>query len=34
VHSSGLWIVLRSPLRPDEALAVAYVTESGDTIGA
>ena len=33
IHSSGLWIMLRSPLRPDEALAVAYVTESGDTVG-
>lgn len=33
VHLSGLWIMLRSPLRQDEALAVAYVTESGDTIG-
>lgn len=34
VHPSGLWIVLRSPLRPDEALATAYVTERGDTVGA
>ncbi|HEX7120526.1 MAG TPA: hypothetical protein VF212_17170 [Longimicrobiales bacterium] len=33
VHPSGLWIMLRSPLRPDEALAVAYVTEAGDTVG-
>ncbi|NJD09549.1 MAG: hypothetical protein FIB01_03555, partial [Gemmatimonadetes bacterium] len=33
VHSSGLWIMLRSPLRADEALAVSYITESGDTIG-
>ena len=33
VHPSGLWIMLRVPLRPDEALAVAYVTESGDTVG-
>ncbi len=33
IHSSGLWIMLRSPLRTDEALAVAYVTESGDTVG-
>ncbi|HUG42589.1 MAG TPA: cell surface protein SprA [Longimicrobiales bacterium] len=33
VHSSGLWIALRAPLREDEALAVAYVTESGDTVG-
>jgi hypothetical protein len=33
VHQSGLWIMLRSPLRQDEALAIAYVTESGDTVG-
>lgn len=33
VHSSGLWIMLRSPLRADEALAVSYVTASGDTVG-
>lgn len=33
VHSSGGWILLRAPLRSDEALAVAYVTETGDTIG-
>ena len=33
VHSSGLWIMLRSPLRSDEALAMAYVTESGETVG-
>src|SRR5690606_21345861 len=33
VHSSGLWIVLRVPLRPDEALAVVYTTESGTQIG-
>ncbi|HEX2168554.1 MAG TPA: hypothetical protein VHG09_15065, partial [Longimicrobiales bacterium] len=33
VHASGLWIMLRSPLRPDEALAVSFVTETGDTIG-
>ncbi|MEJ2678763.1 MAG: hypothetical protein P8174_06785, partial [Gemmatimonadota bacterium] len=33
VHPSGLWLMLRVPLRPDEALAVAYVTESGDTVG-
>ncbi|MEJ2217309.1 MAG: hypothetical protein P8099_11925 [Gemmatimonadota bacterium] len=25
VHPSGLWLMLRVPLRPDEALAVAYV---------
>lgn len=33
LHSSGLWIMLKSPLRADEALAISYVTESGDTIG-
>src|SRR5690606_34282502 len=33
VHASGLWIMLRSPLRPDEALAISFVTETGDTIG-
>ncbi|HSH44343.1 MAG TPA: hypothetical protein VK966_00670, partial [Longimicrobiales bacterium] len=33
VHSSGLWLALRVPLRGDEALAVAYVTEAGDTVG-
>ena len=33
VHASGLWIMLRAPLRADEALAVSYVAESGDTIG-
>ncbi len=33
MHSSGLWIALRSPLAPGEILAVTYVTEGGDTIG-
>jgi hypothetical protein len=33
IHSSGLWLMLRSPLRPDEALAISFVTETGDTIG-
>src|SRR5690606_20144983 len=33
VHSSGFWIVLRVPLRPDEALAVVYTTESGTQVG-
>src|SRR5690606_17229311 len=33
VHSSGLWIMLRVPLRSDEALAVVYTTESGTQIG-
>ncbi len=33
VHSSGLWLALRQPLRQDEMLAVTYVTAAGDTIG-
>ncbi|HET9438706.1 MAG TPA: hypothetical protein VFO52_00960 [Longimicrobiales bacterium] len=33
VHASGLWIMLRAPLRTDEALAISYVSEIGDTIG-
>ncbi len=33
VHASGLWVTLKSPLRTDEALAMAYVTEQGDTVG-
>lgn len=33
VHASGLWIMLRAPLRADEALAISYVSETGDTIG-
>lgn len=33
IHPSGLWIMLRSPLRTDEALALSYVTEAGDTVG-
>ena len=33
VHASGLWIMLRSPLRGDEALAVSYVTETGEEVG-
>jgi len=33
VHSSGLWIMLRVPLRRDEALAVVYTTESGTQVG-
>jgi hypothetical protein len=32
-HPSGLWVALRAPLRPDEALAVTYVTAAGDTVG-
>jgi hypothetical protein len=33
IHPSGLWIALRAPLRPGEALAVTYVSRSGDVIG-
>ena len=33
IHSSGLWIMLRAPLRADEALAISYITEDGDTVG-
>ncbi|MBI4410809.1 MAG: hypothetical protein HY561_13955, partial [Gemmatimonadetes bacterium] len=33
VHSSGLWLMLRQPLRADEVLAVSYLTESGREIG-
>jgi len=33
VHSSGLWVALRTPLRRDEMLAVTYITAQGDTIG-
>lgn len=33
VHSSGLWVVLRSPLRGDEMLAATYIASSGDTVG-
>ena len=33
VHSSGLWLALRQPLRQDEMLAVTYVTATGDTVG-
>lgn len=34
VHPSGLWVMLRSPLREDEALAASYITAAGDTVGA
>ncbi|HUH11838.1 MAG TPA: hypothetical protein VMK65_01960, partial [Longimicrobiales bacterium] len=34
VHPSGLWLVLRSPLGRDEALAISYETSSGRIIGA
>ena len=33
VHSSGLWLALRQPLRQEEMLAVTYITATGDTIG-
>jgi hypothetical protein len=33
VHSSGLWIVLKSRALEGEALAVTYVTAAGDTVG-
>jgi Motility related/secretion protein len=32
-HSSGLWIALRTPLRPGEALGVAYVSQNGQVVG-
>jgi len=34
LHPSGLWVGLRVPLRPDEALAVSYLTVLGDSVGA
>ena len=33
VHRSGLWVVLKARTLRDEALAVAYITASGDTVG-
>jgi hypothetical protein len=33
VHPSGLWLMLRTPLRADEALAAAYVSETGAAVG-
>jgi len=33
LHPSGLWVALRSPLRPDEALAVTYRTALGAEVG-
>ncbi|HUF13015.1 MAG TPA: cell surface protein SprA [Longimicrobiales bacterium] len=33
VHPSNLWIMLRQPLGRDEALAMSYVTATGDTVG-
>ncbi len=34
VHSSGLWAVLRRPLRREEILGTAFVTHTGDSVGA
>ncbi|MCL7962450.1 MAG: hypothetical protein M8860_06320 [marine benthic group bacterium] len=33
VHRSGLWIVMKSRILREEALAVAYITVSGDSVG-
>lgn len=33
VHGSGLWIVMRSRILENEALAATYITVAGDTIG-
>lgn len=33
VHKSGLWVVIRSAVQREEALAVTYIAVSGDTIG-
>lgn len=33
LHHSGLWLVLRQPLRPEEALGVAYRTAAGGWVG-
>jgi hypothetical protein len=33
VHSSGLWLMLRAPLGANEALAISYITQEGDTVG-
>ncbi len=33
VHSSGLWITMRTPLRSSEALATSYQTSTGQAIG-
>ncbi|MCL7938663.1 MAG: hypothetical protein M8844_10905, partial [marine benthic group bacterium] len=33
VHRSGLWIVMKSRVLREEALAVAYITVSGDSVG-
>ncbi|TDJ47588.1 MAG: hypothetical protein E2O48_03445 [Gemmatimonadetes bacterium] len=33
VHDSGLWIVMKSRILENEALAATYITATGDTIG-
>lgn len=33
IHTSGLWIMLRQPLGPNETLAMSYLTATGDTVG-
>jgi hypothetical protein len=33
LHPSGLWVALRIPLGPEEALAVTYQTQFGDRVG-
>jgi len=33
LHPSGLWAVLRRPLRREEILGTAFVTQSADTVG-
>ena len=33
LHSSGLWVALRTPLRPGDALAVTYIAQNGQRIG-
>ncbi|HEV2130564.1 MAG TPA: hypothetical protein VGR27_05655, partial [Longimicrobiaceae bacterium] len=33
LHPSGTWVMLNSPLREDEALGVAYVTLTGESVG-
>ncbi|HSJ16395.1 MAG TPA: cell surface protein SprA [Longimicrobiales bacterium] len=33
LHASGLWFMLRAPLRAEEALAVAFTTATGEMVG-
>ena len=33
LHPSGLWVALRAPLRPGDALAVTYIARSGEVVG-